>query len=144
MKTTFLATGLLLLAMGTARAQQTTTDTPTGGTVTRVSSTQPPANPLLTAADSAHEQARLANAERLRRDATTPPAKVPTNVPLSPMQIEGIPVPPAPPTPSPEEVARVRTQQENEMIARAMTKKGQKGSKATTRQLKQERRAGTR
>lgn len=143
LKASCLATGLLLLAMGSARAQQITTDTTTGVTIHRVIITQPPANPLLTAADSARERARLANIQRLRHEATAPPAKVATAVPLSPMTGEAAPTAaPAPPTA--EEVARVRAQQEKAMIARALTKKGQQGSKATSKQIKQEKRLGTR
>lgn len=144
MKTSFLATGLFLLTLGTAYAQQLSADTTRQTTTTRVVVTPTPANPMLPPADAARERARLANAELLRQEATTPPAKVSTNIPLSPMQVEGAAVPAPAPPPSSEEVARVRAQQEREMIAKALTKKGQKGSKATTKQIKQEKRAGAR
>ena len=145
MKTACLATGLALLALGTAHAQQvtSTTDSTTETTVYRVVRTTPPPNPMLTAEDSTRERLRLANAQRLRHEATSAPAKVPTAVPLSPMVGEEKPAAPAPPASS-EEAAQVRAQQEREMIDRALTKKGQKRAKSTSHTIKKLNRADLR
>lgn len=67
MKLPFLLPGLLLCSLGVARAQQPTT-APDTVRVTRLVYTAPPP-PMLTAADTARELARLENARRLRQTA---------------------------------------------------------------------------
>lgn len=90
MKTTFLTSAMILLAVGAASAQQAPLAA-SAPDVERIDTTfiierytpEPAPRRLLTAADSAQERARLANARFLREQPTRPARRLPTNVPLT-------------------------------------------------------------
>ena len=113
---------MFLLILGSAHAQQTTASVP-APTPAAISADQyvytPVSNPILTAADSARERARLENARQLRKQATTPPPLLPTTVPSGPRYAApGESLDPAELT----ERAKIRRDQEQEMVNKVFKK----------------------
>ena len=100
MKIPLLLPALLLGSIGLARAQQPTTNADTAAVERYIYHPKP--NPMLTAADSARERARIENARQLRKKGSSNPAHAPNYSPPS----QPAPQTQSPATPSPSVLSR--------------------------------------